>query len=66
MWWDKNTELMRSKVLKSTIQFVHAMKRSACNSDLMDVYVPWCRLQFSNNADLFIEMLKTQRSVCFV
>ena len=28
--------------------------------------VPWYRLQFANNGDLFIEMLKTQRSVCVV
>ena len=29
----------------------------------MDIYVPWYRLQFSNNGELFIEPLKTQRSV---
>ena len=30
---------------------------------LFKLYVPRYQLQFSNNGDLFIEMLKTQRSV---
>ena len=30
------------------------------------IYVPQYRLQFSNSGDLFIEILKTQRSVCVV
>ena len=32
----------------------------------MDIYVPWYRLHLSNNADLFIEMLKTQSLCCIL